>query len=74
MKKIYATKTLQKDKLYNEIQESIKTYYKIWVCAIFADFYDAGSIACKLRRREAALRAQSRGLGAQKSKKDLKGL
>ncbi|WP_419678435.1 replication endonuclease [Aliarcobacter lanthieri] len=29
MKKIYATKTLQKDKLYNEIQESIKTYYQI---------------------------------------------
>ncbi|MCG3655902.1 replication endonuclease [Aliarcobacter butzleri] len=29
MKKIYATKTLQKDKLYNEIQESIKNYYQI---------------------------------------------
>lgn len=29
MKKIYATKTLQKDKFYNEIQESIKNYYQI---------------------------------------------
>ena len=29
MKRIYATKTLQKDKLYKEIQESIKNYYQI---------------------------------------------
>jgi hypothetical protein len=29
MKRIYATKTLQKDKLYKEIQESIKNYYQV---------------------------------------------
>jgi hypothetical protein len=29
MKRIYATKTLQKDKLYKEIQENIKNYYQI---------------------------------------------
>lgn len=29
MKRIFATKTLQKDKLYKEIQESIKNYYQI---------------------------------------------
>lgn len=29
MKRIYATKTLQKDKLYKEIQENIKHYYQV---------------------------------------------
>ncbi|MFY4822102.1 replication endonuclease [Aliarcobacter butzleri] len=29
MKRIYTTKTLQKDKLYKEIQESIKNYYQV---------------------------------------------
>lgn len=29
MKRIYATKTLQKDRLYKEIQESIKNYYQV---------------------------------------------
>jgi hypothetical protein len=29
MKRLYATKTLQKDKLYKEIQENIQSYYKL---------------------------------------------
>ena len=37
---------------------------------VFYEFPDAGSIACKLRRGAAGLRAQLCGPGAQKSKKD----